>query len=113
VHYCGGRAVESKLLFVNHDLGCGMEKEAKKCDDAEILRYSKKPCCKDEVIAIQLVEDIEIRALNNDSPTSLNSTDIIEENVAFNNPLNSNKYYSSIPDKPKISFRVLYQTFLL
>lgn len=113
VHYCGKRVAESKILFSNYDLGCGMEANIKKCDDTNTPLVSKVPCCKDEIKSLQLEEE-----------TELNAQQIKSQNQIKSYPKSGNTFFIkeckelvyndlSIPDKPKQNRHVLFQSFLI
>lgn len=59
IHYCGGRAVKSKMMLGNNDLGCGMvqfscEKEGKG------TAVKKKNCCSNDYLSLEIENDFEV-----------------------------------------------------
>lgn len=54
-HFCGGKAVESKLLFHKESLHCGMDEVAMSCDDhsktGEVL---KNKCCENDILNLDV-----------------------------------------------------------
>eukprot|EP01024_Parvocaulis_polyphysoides_P068040 TRINITY_DN8240_c0_g1_i1.p1 TRINITY_DN8240_c0_g1~~TRINITY_DN8240_c0_g1_i1.p1 ORF type:complete len:141 (+),score=4.17 TRINITY_DN8240_c0_g1_i1:19-441(+) len=116
-HYCAGEAVESQLMLVAGDIGCGMEEDIK--EDCENLPNTydlkSKSCCDSDFQVFQNDEDLD----NSKSSINLNfSISILfiqsyfsffissEEQIAY--PLN----YSS-PPLPERDFQVLFQNFLI
>ena len=58
-HFCGGEAVESKILLGETHLGCGMMDREEPCEDYENSNKSntsfvKTICCKNEYQTVQL-----------------------------------------------------------
>ena len=50
-HYCGGRAVKSKMMLGNNDLGCGMVQVS--CDkEGTGTTVKKKNCCSNKYLSI-------------------------------------------------------------
>jgi hypothetical protein len=49
-HYCGGEAVESKLMLVRHNLDCGMPNMEQGCEEEipDEQQLSPKPCCQND-----------------------------------------------------------------
>lgn len=59
-HYCGGMAVESKLVFGDHNLDCGMaDMDQKPCttDPSTLPEIKKKPCCENEYQSLDVEDD--------------------------------------------------------
>jgi len=61
-HFCGGDAVETKILFGESHLGCGMMDKEESCSDSEPtnndqVSFDKAPCCKNEFHTIQSTDD--------------------------------------------------------
>ncbi|PVX51938.1 hypothetical protein C7377_0232 [Balneicella halophila] len=61
-HFCGGEAVETKIMFGKSHLGCGMMEMTKHCDAPENYNENqttvgKVPCCKNEYETIQSVDN--------------------------------------------------------
>ena len=113
VHYCGGRIAESKLLITDHVLGCGMESDKKSCNASDASKVSKVPCCKDEIASIQLEEktDLKTQKVIVSQVITLEVKSIAK---SLNTKPNTSYFIDlSIPDKPKPSFQVLFQSFLL
>lgn len=57
-HYCGGHAVQSKLMIGLGDLGCGMESMDNSCEslpDQESLK--PKACCDNDFITFDIEDE--------------------------------------------------------
>lgn len=57
-HYCGGEAVETKILFGQTHLGCGMMDMEGACDvyenpNNDKTGFNKTPCCDNEYQTLQ------------------------------------------------------------
>lgn len=50
-HYCGGRAVKSKMMLGNNDLGCGFVQVFCKKQGTETA-VKKKNCCSNEYLSM-------------------------------------------------------------
>ena len=61
-HFCGGEAVESKILFSNKHLGCEMFVMENSCDDSGKtnetgVNFDKLPCCENQYQTIQVTSE--------------------------------------------------------
>jgi hypothetical protein len=67
-HFCGGEAIESKIMLAETDLGCGMMDTEESCTDSEnsstaTESYDMTPCCENEYQTIQSTNEfLEIAA---------------------------------------------------
>ncbi len=62
IHFCGGEAVESKIILGETHLGCGMMDREESCKDSENSNkhktsFEKTPCCENQYQTIQPTED--------------------------------------------------------
>lgn len=48
-HFCGGKRVETKLVLITSQIGCGMETGTSSCKSVSLSQTSiqKTPCCND------------------------------------------------------------------
>ena len=54
-HFCGGKAVESKLMFHQKDLHCGMAKKQMVCNDhSEEEMLVKSACCENDFLDLEV-----------------------------------------------------------
>lgn len=118
-HFCGGVAVESKIILGETHLGCGMEDMEVPCDKSEKTNkngagYDKTPCCENEFQTIQTTDDFVKDAVQVD----LN----VDFAVAFiYNALNldlfsksSQQFYTEYISPPlEKDIPVLFQAFLI
>ena len=61
-HFCGGEAVETKILLGESHLGCGMMEMEADCNDSELtnndqVRIDIVPCCQNKFQTIQGTDD--------------------------------------------------------
>jgi hypothetical protein len=61
-HFCGGEAVESRILFGETHLGCGMMDMEESCNDPEESNKSQTsfdniPCCENDYQTIQVSDE--------------------------------------------------------
>ena len=57
-HFCGGEAVETKILFGETHLGCDMpdieeSRDSSEKDNKNGISFDKPPCCKNEYQTVQ------------------------------------------------------------
>lgn len=117
-HYCGGEAVEAKIVLGNTELGCGMEDMESACgfSDNSItgVNLQASPCCQNEYhsryITDDYVKDAARYFFNIDFAfvdffATLNTDIVPKPTYPF--------YTSYIPPPLKKDFRVLFQTFII
>ncbi|MCF8357944.1 MAG: hypothetical protein K9H26_04245 [Prolixibacteraceae bacterium] len=118
-HFCGGEAVESKIIFGETHLGCDMMETEKSCDDSEHtnnnqVSFNKFPCCQNEFHTIQstddFVKDATQTVFNDDFAVaflySLLNLDI--------RPRTTHQFYTDyISPSLEKDVQVLFQTFLI
>jgi hypothetical protein len=60
-HYCGGHAVEAKLVLGHSDIGCGMEQKQKDCDSGtKKVQFEKQTCCQDDFVQIGVESEYKV-----------------------------------------------------
>ncbi|MDF1573348.1 MAG: hypothetical protein P1P82_17195 [Bacteroidales bacterium] len=118
-HFCGGEAVESKIIWGETHLGCGMMDMEEPCDDAEKsntneLHFDKIPCCENEYHTVQATNEF----VKDAAQTTFN----VEFAVAFIYttlnldlfPESTHQFYSDYSPPPlEKDISVLFQTFLI
>lgn len=114
-HFCGGKAVESKLMFHQEDLHCGMDRVQMTCDDhSNEGNIIKNKCCENDFLSLH-VDDV-----NNDYQTDVKFNPVFA--VAFTisflqlfwNTVQSESNYSSYHAPPILrSVQTLYQVFII
>lgn len=58
-HYCGGRAVKSKLVLGDKSLDCGMEKMDENCESDSETSITKKSCCENHFMSLGVEDDFQ------------------------------------------------------
>ncbi|MFO7657568.1 MAG: hypothetical protein R6W78_10910 [Bacteroidales bacterium] len=61
-HFCGGEAVETKLMLGETHLGCGMPDMKESCDASEksnnqYIGFNKIPCCENKYQYLQVTDE--------------------------------------------------------
>ena len=115
-HYCGGLAVESKVVFGHEALDCGMANMDKDCETPPLegMHLSKKPCCENKYQSIDTEDDFK--------PTIVQSMVSVEFVAAFvitflHLPISSTneepQYANYSPPLIDQDIPVLHQVFLI
>ena len=118
-HFCGGEAVESKILFGETHLGCEMPVMEEPCDDSEKtnkngVSFDKLPCCENEYQTFQ--------ATNEFVKDAAQKTFNIELEIAFiyTNlhidlyPNSIHQFFTEYISPPlEKDIQILFQTFLI
>ncbi|WP_456459132.1 HYC_CC_PP family protein [Reichenbachiella sp.] len=115
-HYCGGLAVESKVVLGHETLDCGMANMDKDCKTPPLegMHLSKKPCCENKYQSIDTEDDFK--------PTIIQSTVNVEFVAAFivtflHLPISStneeSQYANYSPPLIDQDISVLHQVFLI
>jgi hypothetical protein len=118
-HYCGGEAVETKVMFDKTHLGCGMPDMDISCEEpiqtnTRDVTIEKIPCCENEFQTIQATDEF----VKDITPVTFS----VDFAVAFiyataNNELLSNSAPQSFTDfsPPPLEkdIQILFQTFLI
>ena len=118
-HFCGGEAVESKILFGDMHLGCEMSVMQNPCDDSgksneKGVNFDKLPCCENQYQTIQItsqfVKEVAQLPFNVDFAAALIYTTLTLD-LFPNSTYSLYADYSSPPVEKDI--QVLFQTFLI
>ena len=118
-HFCGGKVVETKVLFGETHLACEMPVMEEPCDDYEKankseVNFDKLPCCENEYQTIQLTSEFVKEA----AQLSFN----VDFAVAFVYttlkldlfPNSTHQFYTEYNPPPlEKDIQVLFQTFLI
>lgn len=118
-HFCGGEAVETKILVGNTHLSCGMMDMEETCKDSENSSKNKTsldntPCCENQYHTIQPTEDF----IQDATQITFN----VEFAVAFIYstlyldlfPNSTQKFYLKYHSPPiEKDIQVLFQTYLI
>ena len=118
-HFCGGEAIESKILLGETHLGCEMIDMVEPCNDSENsnkneTNFDKTPCCENKYQTVQSTNEY----VKDATPISLN----VDFAIAFvyttlNLDLfpNSTQHFYTECHSPPIEkdIQVLFQTFLI
>ncbi|MEY1638646.1 HYC_CC_PP family protein [Tenuifilum osseticum] len=118
-HFCGGEAVETKIILGEKHLGCGMMGMEQPCDGSEHsnnnqVRFNNVPCCQNEFQTIQGTADFVKEA----AQTVFN----VDFTVAFIYttlnldlfPKSTHRVYTEYISPPlEKDIQVLFQTFLI
>ena len=118
-HFCGGEAVEKKVVWANSHLGCGMED----MDDPVInssnalpteTTFAELPCCENEFQKVEatddFVKDVSSLAIHIDfdyihvfTLLGLEAAPIADKNL----------YAENLPPPLQKDIQILFQTFLI
>jgi hypothetical protein len=118
-HFCGGEAVETKIMLGETHLGCGMMDMEELCDDSEHTNnnqagFNNIPCCQNKFQIVQGTDDF----VKDASQIVFN----VEFSVAFIYamfnfdlfPGSTNNLYTDYISPPvEKDVQVLFQTFLI
>ena len=118
-HFCGGEAVETKILFGETHLGCGMPDIEKSRDDSEKnnkngISFDKPPCCKNEYQTVQstneFVKDAAQIIFKVEFPVAYICSTLKFDLL----PKTKHQSYTAFPFPPnEKDIQVLFQTFLI
>lgn len=114
-HFCGGKAVESKLMLHLEDLHCGMDVSQMTCDDhtkeGEVI---KNVCCENDFLAMDVDDNYNYQ----DVKVKINPTFLVAFTVSFLQ-INLDTYikepnFDSYAAPPiSRSVQTLYQVFII
>jgi hypothetical protein len=118
-HYCGGEAVESKVMFEKTHLGCGMMDMDLSCDETgktnnHDVTIEKIPCCENEFHTIQTTGEF----VKNTTPVTFSVDFAIAFIYATANidllPNSAPQSFTDFSPPPlEKDIQVLFQTFLI
>lgn len=113
-HYCGGKAIKSHLTLGKSALSCGMKKTPRMCNSDSQHEMTKKGCCENKYLSIDLDDDYQPVIADIDINVEFVFTFVytyvqliyfdVDREIAFSD-------YSPPPVRQDI--QVLYQTFLI
>lgn len=118
-HFCGGEAVETKIIWGETHLGCGMMDMEETCDNSEHsnhnqLIFNNIPCCQNEFQTIQgtddFVKETAQTAFNVDFALAFIYTTL---NVDLFPKSTHQVYTEYIPPPFEKDILLLFQTFLI
>lgn len=118
-HFCGGEAVETKIILGAEHLGCDMPGMEEPCDESKKATnkegsFDKVPCCENEFQTFQSTNEF----VKDAAQTTFN----VEFSVAFIYtklnldlfPKSTHQFYTEyIPPPLEKDILVLFQTFLI
>ena len=118
-HYCGGQAVQNKILIGKTHLGCNIsgmeepcEKSAKTNDNG--VSYNKVPCCENEYQAFQAANDFIEYVAPITFTNAFAAAFICTPLNLGTFPKTTNQFYSEYSSPPlEKDIQILFQTFLL
>lgn len=115
-HYCGGEAVESKLMLVKHALDCGMSgmKEACEAEMPHGQQLSPEPCCQNEFQTFQVDDTFKIPAIEA-APDWVFVAAFVQSFIlpALYTSNTLPQYADYTPPLPEQDIQVLFQSFLI
>jgi hypothetical protein len=118
-HYCGGKAVESMLMFGDDHLGCGMADMEESCGHSEKTNdkevgFDNSPCCANEYFTVQVTDDF----VKDTTPVNFRVNFVAAFiSILLNQEIlskSTHKLFAGYyPPPPGKNLQVLLQTFLL
>jgi len=125
-HFCGGEAVETKIIWGDTHLGCGMPDRTETCDThgescevshgplAQNIHFEKVPCCKNEYHTVQItdefVKDVAPQFLHVNFAVA--SIFTIQDLELY--PKSTPQFYTEYNPPPlEKDLSILFQTFLI
>ena len=115
-HFCGGLAVESKLLLGHSHLDCGMSDMDTSCErKSQTKTYLDKiPCCDNEYFSIDVEDNFTpVAKVINFNNLSFVTAYLLSFNEIFSSNLEKPKYTYFPPPRVKRIISTLYQVFLI
>ncbi|MBE0655307.1 MAG: hypothetical protein IH594_16015 [Bacteroidales bacterium] len=118
-HFCGGEAIETKIMLGKTHLGCGMMDIDLSCEDSgktgnHPVRFNNLPCCENEFQIIQVTEefvkDAILDSFNVDFAAAFLAT-LLNGDLIPNSTIQFYTDYSPPPLEKDV--QVLFQTFLI
>lgn len=115
-HYCGGTAVESKLILGNENLDCGMNVEKQPCqsEQSHASQLKKVPCCENKYQSLDLESDYELTVLQpNISLEFIAAFAVSFLSIIFPSENDTAQYADYSPPPIEQDIAILYQVFLI
>ena len=124
-HYCGGMAVESKLMLGHETLDCGMatmvtadmdisNMDEQPCQSGQThaLQFKKTPCCENEYQSLDIEDDYELTVVQPSLNFEFVAAFVVSFlKVAFLTEITSPQYANYSPPLIEQDIAVLYQVF--
>ena len=118
-HFCGGEAVEKKVVWASSHLGCGMEDMDESNKDASNTTptektFSELPCCENEFQALDVTDDFV-----KDASSFVINIDFVHIHVLTLLGLDitpvaaKNHYAENSPPPLERDIQILFQSFLI
>lgn len=118
-HFCGGEAVEKKVVWASSHLGCGMEDMDESNKDASNPTpteesFSELPCCENEFQEVDVTDDFV-----KDASSFVINIDFVNIHVLTLLGLDitpvaaKNHYAENSPPPLERDIQILFQTFLI
>ena len=118
-HFCGGEAVETKILLGETHLGCNMPDMEEPCDDSEKtnkngVSFDKFPCCENYYQTVQVtnefVQDVANITFNIEFALAFIYTSLNLDLF----PKSTHQFYTEYISPPlEKDMQVSFQTFLI
>ncbi|MDF1546739.1 MAG: hypothetical protein P1P88_02880 [Bacteroidales bacterium] len=118
-HFCGGEAVETKIILGETHLGCVLVDMEEPCDDSEHsnnnqVRFNNIPCCQNEFQTIdstdEFVKDATQTVFNVDFAVAFLYTSLNLDLL----PKATHQFYTEYNSPPlEKDIQVFFQTFLI
>ena len=118
-HFCGGEAVESKILLGETHLGCGMMDMEEPCEDSDNCNknktsFDKTPCCENKYQTVQSTAEF-VKEATQIAFSFEFAEAFIYTTLNFDLFSNSTQQFYAMYYSPPIEkdIQVLFQTFLI
>lgn len=115
-HYCGGEAVESKLMLIKHNLDCGMPDMEQECEEdmPNGHQLSPKPCCQNEYQTFQVDDTFKTQVIEV-APNFVFVAAFVQRFILHTLYKSDTfpKYTDYTPPLPEQDIQVLFQSFLI
>ena len=118
-HFCGGEAIESKIMLGETHLGCGMMDTEESCTDSENSSLAGEnldntPCCENQYQTVkstnEFLEIVAYATFNADLATAIIYTTLNLDLF----PESTNKHFTEYNSPPiEKDIQVLFQTYLI
>lgn len=118
-HFCGGEAVETKIMFGKTHLGCNIPDMEKSCniqakhDDHEV-RLDQVPCCENEFQTVQTTNEFVKEGVPFNFSVEF-AVAFIYNSLKFHlSPKTNHQLFSAYSSPPiEKEIQILFQTFLI
>lgn len=115
-HYCGGKAVDSKIVIGHGELHCGMPDMKGDCKNESSTEnhFKKKPCCENEYQSLDLEDEFQPQVI--DSSINLEFVAAFFMTLigrTYNSENDKAEYLNYFPPLIERDITVLVQSFLI